>query len=75
MELYIWIQSLKWLTDHGTIYMDSKSEMADRSWNYIYIWIQRRKWLSDHGTKYMDSKSEMADRSWNYIYGFKGLNG
>jgi len=37
MELPIWIQRLKWLTGHGTIYMDSKSEMADRSWNYIYV--------------------------------------
>jgi len=34
MELYIWIQGLKLLTDHGTICIDSKSEMADRSWNY-----------------------------------------
>jgi hypothetical protein len=47
------------LTDHGTIYINSKSEMADRSWNYIY----------------MDAKSEMANRSWNYKSGFKGLNG
>jgi hypothetical protein len=74
MELYIWIQSLKWLTVHGTINMDSKFEMADRSWKYI-LWIQSLKWLRDHGIVYMDSKSEMADRSWNYIYGFKGLNG
>jgi hypothetical protein len=31
-----WIQSLKWLTDHGTINMDSNNEMSDRSWNYKY---------------------------------------
>jgi len=36
MDLHIWIQRLKWLTGPGTIYMDSKSEIADRSWNYIY---------------------------------------
>jgi hypothetical protein len=55
MELYIWIQRLKWLTDQGT----------------LYIWIQRLKWLTDHGTTYMDSKAKIPDRSWKYKYGFK----
>jgi hypothetical protein len=27
---------MKWLTDHGTIRMDSNDEIADRSWNYKY---------------------------------------